>query len=201
MESVPFTLIFMVYHFCYKLTTKGILSVASGIHDGPSLGTLPPMPEHEAKIPLFSSQETSWSGLPENKCRQQEIDTCPLKSGWNQEIFVTVYCLLNFISSPTPLCFIKETKILTWARCFFGTLVHCLLGLLGYQIRLLFFALRSHFSTYWLVIWWRDELGLHHKRKHKVGPLHSICGYYGEEMCGKYSSEEWRTQRLDIQTR
>lgn len=174
------------------------MPIASSIHDGPTLGTLPPMPEHEA---LFSSQETFWSGLPENECKQQEINTRPLKSGWNQEIFVTVYCLLNFISSPTPLCFIKETNIQTWARCFFGTLAHYLLGLLGYQIRLLFFARITHFSIYWLVMWWRDELGLSNKRKHKVGPLHSICGYYGEEMCSMNSSEEWRTQWLDIQTR
>ena len=43
-----------------------------------------------------------------------------------------------FIASPPTLCSIKQTNIQTWARWFFGTLVHHLLGLLAFWIKSLF---------------------------------------------------------------
>ena len=47
----------------------------------------PPGHERKAKIPLFSFQETSWSGPPVNDCREEEINTSPLEANPNQEMF------------------------------------------------------------------------------------------------------------------
>lgn len=86
--------------------------------------------KYEAKIPLFSSQETSWPGLPLNDRRKEEIYTSPLETDWNQE-------MLDFAPSPFT---IKQAWILTQARWFFGTQVHYLLGLPSFQIKFLFLA-------------------------------------------------------------
>lgn len=52
----------------------------------------------------------------------------------------------DFTSSPSLLCSIKGTSIHTWARQFFGTLVHHL-GLLTFQVKLLLLAPTTHWFT------------------------------------------------------
>ena len=59
----------------------------------------------------LSAWETSWPGPPVNKCRKEEINTWPLESSWNKEIFTSTYCLFYFTSSSSPLCSIKKKLI------------------------------------------------------------------------------------------
>ena len=47
------------------------------------------------------------------------------------------------------LCSIKEISIQTWARCFFGTLVHHLLCLLAFWIKSLFLVPTPNFLIDW----------------------------------------------------
>ena len=72
----------------------------------PLLKYLPPRWWALAKIPLFSSEETSWPGPPVNDCRKEL--TPLLQSGWNQE-------MSDFAPSPFS---IRETWILTQVKMF-----------------------------------------------------------------------------------
>ena len=94
----------------------------------------------------LSSEETSWPSPPVNGCRKEQIYISSLDSGQNQGIFATVYLLCYFTSSSPSLCSIIETSTQTQARWFFGTLVHHLLGLLAFWIKLLFLAPTTHLS-------------------------------------------------------
>lgn len=49
------------------------------------------------KCLCLCSKETSWPGLPVNGCRKEEMNTSPLLSGGNQEIFVTTYSFFFFL--------------------------------------------------------------------------------------------------------
>ena len=49
---------------------------------------------------------------------------------------------------------IKEAWILTWVKWFSGTLIHCLLNLLPFCVKLLFLAPTNLLSVYWPVMWW-----------------------------------------------
>ena len=58
-----------------------------------------------------------WNNPPVNECRLEEINTTLSESGWNQEIFATMYHCWFFLfvsfyfTSSTPhLCYIKETS-------------------------------------------------------------------------------------------
>ena len=86
-------------------------------------------------ISLCSWQETSWAGPPVNGCRKEEINTFHQ----NQDF------------TPSPFS-IKEARILTQGRWFFGTLVHHLLSLLAFRIKSLFLAPTAHFLIYWPVM-------------------------------------------------
>ena len=108
----------------------------------PLLKYLPPRWWALAKIPLFSSEETSWPGQPVNDCRKEL--TPLLQSGWNQE-------MSDFAPSPFS---IRETWILTQARWFSGAWVHHLLCQLTFSIKSLFLFPTSRLSTYWPVGWW-----------------------------------------------
>ena len=58
---------------------------------------------------------------------------------------------------------IKEIWMLTWVRWFFGTLVHYLLSLLTFWIKLLFLPLWPHLLIYWPVVLqaiWLDSVTL-----------------------------------------
>ena len=57
---------------------------------------------------------------------KEEMNTSSPESGWNQETFPRMHGLFHFLSSPLPLCSIKEkeTSTQTLARWFFGTLSH-----------------------------------------------------------------------------
>lgn len=141
-----FTLTFVFCCFCYKLVTKVMLSIAYGRHNGPSLGVLPPMPEHCYKTPLFSSQETSWPEPPVGGCKKEEhipSRSCP-ESG---NICNNLSPLLLYLFT-SPSFSIKETRIQTQARCFFGTLGHHLLLLLAFQIKSVFPASTTHLLIY-----------------------------------------------------
>ena len=70
--------------------------------------------------------------------RKEEINTSP-EYGWNREIFATIYRLFYFTS---PLLSIKATKHQTRQEGSL-TLVHHLLSLLAFQIKLLFLALTN----------------------------------------------------------
>ena len=108
----------------------------------PLLKYLPPRWWALAKIPLFSSEETSWPGPPVNDYRKEL--TPLLQSGWNQE-------MSDFAPSPFS---IRETWILTQARWFSGGWVHHLLCQLTFSIKSLFLFPTSRLSTYWPVGWW-----------------------------------------------
>ena len=54
--------------------------------------------------------------------------------------------------NPSPFS-MKEACILTQVRSFFGKLVHHLLSLLAFWIKLLFFASITRLSIYWPVMW------------------------------------------------
>ena len=106
------------------------------------------------KYLCLSSQEISWPGPSVNGFRKEEINTSPLESGWNQEIFATTYYLFYFTSLLPHLCSIKETRIQTQAIWLFWTLVHHLLSLLALWIKSLFLAPTICLSMYWLVVQW-----------------------------------------------
>ena len=84
--------------------------------------------QREAKIPLFSSQETSCPGPPVNGCRKEEMTTTRPESARNQE-------MLDLTPSPFSR---KEACILTQARWFAGARAHHLLGQLAFWMKLLF---------------------------------------------------------------
>ena len=65
--------------YYYRLLTKGMSPVSLNYTQQPISGT--PGNEHEAKIPLFIPQETSWLGPSVNDCRKEEINTSPLEAG------------------------------------------------------------------------------------------------------------------------
>ena len=85
-----------------------------------------------------------------NGCRKEDINTSSLESDWNQEVF-------EFAPSHFS---IKEAWILTQTRWFFGTWVHHFLGLLAFQIKLLFLYPVPCLSIYWPVCSEQYELGL-----------------------------------------
>ena len=78
---------------------------------------------HEAKIPLFSSEETAWAGSPVNDCRHRKWTHPPRQGDGIQEVF-------DFPPSPFR---IKEAWIVIQAAWFFGTQIHHLLSLLAFQ--------------------------------------------------------------------
>ena len=115
--------------------------------------------ERKAKIPLFSSQETSWPGPPVNDCRQGEINTFPPEADQNQGI-------LGFTPSPFS---IKEVWILSQPKWFFGTQVHHLLGLLAFWIKSLFLALAIHLDFIGLCVASCTSLDLVTGHPHRAG--------------------------------
>ena len=111
--------------------------------------------EHEAKTPLFTSQETSWLGPPVSVYRKMKF-TCRLQrllvGGWGGGTG-------NACCSPSPISI--KGAWLTQARWVSGGItlaawLHRLLRLLAFWIRSLFFAPASRLLTYWPVLWVRD---------------------------------------------
>ena len=94
--------------------------------------------EHEAKIRLLSSQETSWPGPPVNDCKKEEMNTSPPEAERHQKMF-------DFTPSPFG---VKEAWTLTWGRWVFGTLAHHPLGLLAFRIKSLPLAPLTRLSIY-----------------------------------------------------
>ena len=99
---------------------------------------------------MFSSQETSWPGLPVNDCRKEEINTSPPEADWNQE---------RFDFTPSPFS-IKEAWILTQARWLFGTQVHHLLSLLAFKLSHYFLSQQLVSQFIGLLCGKQYELGL-----------------------------------------
>ena len=92
-------------------------------------------------MPLF--RETSWSCPPVNGSKKEEINTVP-PWGWPfQDIFARLMSFLLYLLT-SPSFSIKETRIQTQSRCFFGTLGHHLLLLLTFQIKSIFLASTTH---------------------------------------------------------
>ena len=93
--------------------------------------------------------------LPINESRKEEINTSPLKYVRTRKYLhqLTVFFFFYFTSSPSPLCSVKETTIQIWARCFFGALVHHLICLLAFQMKLLLLAPVTCLSIQWSVVW------------------------------------------------
>ena len=92
--------------------------------------------------------------LPRNESRKEEINTSPLEYVRTRKYLhqLTVF-FFYFTSSPSPLCSVKETTIQIWARCFFGALVHRLICLLAFQMKLLLLAAVTRLSIQWSVVW------------------------------------------------
>ena len=67
------------------------------------------MSELQAKIPLFSSQDTSLPGSPGTSYRKEEINTYPLESGQNQEIPAILSTL--FLSLHLPLFVLEKKRV------------------------------------------------------------------------------------------
>ena len=74
--------------------------------------------------------------------------THPLWMMGNQKIFATTCPLFTLLLHLPPLCCIKEASTQTQAGWFFGTLVHHLLSLLAFQIKLLFLVPTTHLLSH-----------------------------------------------------
>ena len=87
-----------------------------------------------------------------NGHRKEEINTSPQKSGWNQEIFSKTYHLFLLYPLTSPSLFHKTKQHPNLAKMTLGTPVHHLIGLLDFQIKLLFLAPTTHVSIRWPVM-------------------------------------------------
>ena len=87
-----------------------------------------------------------------NGRRKGEINTSPQEPGRNQEIFSKTYHLFLLYPLISPSLFYKRKEHPNLAKMILGTPVHYLIGLLDFQIKLLFFAPTRYLSIHWPVM-------------------------------------------------
>lgn len=136
------------------------------MHNGLPPADSSPMPEHSVTNKSFV--QLIGNILTYAWLQEKRNCTSSLESGQDQEIFATTYHLFYFISSPLPLCSIRETSIQTQAKWFSGMWVHPLFGLLPFQIKLLFLAPVPHLWFIGLSGWEQYELGLSNRNTEEL---------------------------------
>ena len=119
-----------------------MLLIAWGIHNGPSLGTLPPCLNAKLKYICFAHRKHPYQAhqwmAAEKKLTLSLPNLAGTRKHFKQVTFFNVTSL-----APPLLCFIKVPSIQTQARHFFGTLIYPLPALLAFLIKLLVFALTT----------------------------------------------------------
>ena len=119
-----------------------MLLIAWGIHNGPSLGTLPPCLNAKLKYICFAHRKHPYQAHRWMAAGKKLTHPLPNLDGTRNHFKQLTF--FNFTSlAPPLLCFIKVPSIQTQARHFFGTLIHHLPGMLAFLIKLLFFALTT----------------------------------------------------------
>ena len=64
---------------------------------------------------FLNSQETFWPGPPVNCYRKKEISSFLPESGWNQEIFATIYHLfVLYLFTPPSLLYKRNCYLTSW---------------------------------------------------------------------------------------